>query len=485
MTTLVFVVSRGSRRKVVWATRRRLGESGSGGRARCRYRIRGRFDAIARHSEKWCLKCLECLTTRCGSASSGRCQRPAVSMDPRRAPGGLGWRFGADRLVLPAVDVRARSFVGWPKGAQPGNSIVATAWAARALAATGEAHGLGRGGLHADGVQREGQKVCQTGAHGLAVRLHLGALADQGDVDVDDPAPTRRHAVGSKAEEAVRRCATPLGIGRREVVTDVAIAERAQDGIGQGMKARIRVGMTDQGLVVGDLDPAQPDGAAWTPAMGIEAHADAGRHSGGEDGKQGLGHGEILGHGQFHQARVADDHSDATAVPFDDGAVVGRCLAVRPVRPSRVETRAAESLRRLGPPKVGAIDGGGDGVRPALQRVDDGQDGQGPVGPGLDRRQQPVDHFGGQQRARRIMDQDGLYVGSCQGLQTGANRSGARVASGNGGPAREAGQRLGQPVVCTLGDDDDDLIGSGIQHGLDRPTHHDLAAERAPLLGGA
>ena len=51
--------------------------------------------------------------------------------------------------------------------------------------ATCEAHGFCGGGFDTDCVEGKLQDFGQTGAHGLAVGFHLGALADQGDIDVN------------------------------------------------------------------------------------------------------------------------------------------------------------------------------------------------------------------------------------------------------------------------------------------------------------
>jgi hypothetical protein len=138
-----------------------------------------------------------------------------------------------------------------------------------ALAAAGEAQGLlGGRRLHADPVERQVQQFGQAGAHRLAVRLHLRGLADQGDVDIDHPAAAGPHPLERMGQEPVRGRALPLRVGGREVVADVAVADRAEQGVGQGVQADVGVGMADQGLAVGDLDAAEPDASpgpkAWT-----------------------------------------------------------------------------------------------------------------------------------------------------------------------------------------------------------------------------
>ena len=74
-------------------------------------------------------------------------------------------------------------------------------------------------------------------------------------------------------QEPVRRSAPPLRIGWREVLADIALADGPQDGVGQGVQTGVGVGVTDQGLVVVDPDPAKPDRIAGPPAVGVDAKA--------------------------------------------------------------------------------------------------------------------------------------------------------------------------------------------------------------------
>ncbi len=78
------------------------------------------------------------------------------------------------------------------------------------------------------------------------------------------------------------------------------------------MQAGVGVRMADQGLVVVDPYATQPDRFAVAPAVGVEALTDA--HLAGD---QGLGHGEVLREGEFHQARIAADHAHRPAVRLD------------------------------------------------------------------------------------------------------------------------------------------------------------------------
>ena len=57
-------------------------------------------------------------------------------------------------------------------------------------------------------------------------------------------------------EEAVGRGALPSRVAGREVVADVALADGAEQGVGQGVQAGVGVRMADEPGVVRNLHPA-------------------------------------------------------------------------------------------------------------------------------------------------------------------------------------------------------------------------------------
>ena len=64
------------------------------------------------------------------------------------------------------------------------------------------------------------------------------------DVDVGDAAAARPDAARCIFEEQARGGAFPLRVGRREVLADVAIADGAQQRVGQGMQHDVGVRVT-------------------------------------------------------------------------------------------------------------------------------------------------------------------------------------------------------------------------------------------------
>ena len=69
----------------------------------------------------------------------------------------------------------------------------------------------------------------------MAVRLYFRRFADQGHIDLGDFRAALPRKAGGVVEEEVRGRTLPLGIGRRKVVANIAEAQRAQHGVGQGM----------------------------------------------------------------------------------------------------------------------------------------------------------------------------------------------------------------------------------------------------------
>ncbi len=196
------------------------------------------------------------------------------------------------------------------------------------------------------------------------------------------------------------------------MVADVAVGDGAQNGVRQGVQARIGVGMADQSLVMWNLNPAQPDGGARPPAVDVIALTDAGDGAGGG---QGLGHGEILWIGQFHQARIARDQSDTAARALDHGGLVGGGFIGGPDGIGVADGLQAEGLRGLGAPQVLAIYGADDHVLIAsAQAVRDRQGGQGAVG-AFQTGQKARDHLRAQKGTGGVVDQHRLFIGAGQG----------------------------------------------------------------------
>ena len=76
----------------------------------------------------------------------------------------------------------------------------------------------------------------------------LRCLAHQRDIEVGDGATPARDKGYRVPKEDFRRRTLPRRIDRRKMRADVAVADRAEDGVGQRMQADIGVGMASERL---------------------------------------------------------------------------------------------------------------------------------------------------------------------------------------------------------------------------------------------
>ncbi len=151
------------------------------------------------------------------------------------------------------------------------------------------------------------------------------------------------------AQESVGRHAAPLRIGRREMLADVAGADRAQQRIGQRMQGYVGVGMTGQPLDVWNGNAAQHHLVAGGEAMHVEAEGGARFHR----------RNHVVGRGDLAVVVVPLDHHDTQSGAFGDGRIVGE--GARLMRGERCrgpvcgeQLGEAEDLRRLGAPQAAA-----------------------------------------------------------------------------------------------------------------------------------
>ena len=102
---------------------------------------------------------------------------------------------------------------------------------------------------------------------------NLRGLAQDRHVDVGDAAAQRLHAVQRILQEDTRARAAPGRVARGKVLADVAVADGAEDRIGQRVERHIRVRVALEALGVGNADPAQPDMIAGCEGVHVKAAA--------------------------------------------------------------------------------------------------------------------------------------------------------------------------------------------------------------------
>ena len=105
--------------------------------------------------------------------------------------------------------------------------------------------------------------ICRISAilrlHGVAVRPDLGPLADDGDIHMIDDAAFAANQAGGMVQKFPGRRAFPAVIGGREMLADIAFADAAQQGVGDGVQTHIGIGMAFQRMGMRYLHAAKPD----------------------------------------------------------------------------------------------------------------------------------------------------------------------------------------------------------------------------------
>ena len=142
------------------------------------------------------------------------------------------------------------------------------------FAAPGKAEPFGRGRLDADRAFIHPGEPGNFAAHSGAVGADLGRFANDGEVDIADPVAGLRNQFCGMFEKLARARAFPLRVAGREMGADIAIANRAQNRIGDRMQRHIGIRMPGQAMRVVQLDPAQPQFFALDQFVHIKALAD-------------------------------------------------------------------------------------------------------------------------------------------------------------------------------------------------------------------
>src|SRR5260370_1452158 len=216
---------------------------------------------------------------------------------------------------------RYTSPTGLPGTAPPGPAIPVIhtarstgACASAPVAMAGKSHFFARGRLHADALDRNAGDLGDTGTHRVAMRADARRLAHDGDVEMGDAPIPRAHALDREGQEPIGGGATPLRIGRREMHADVAVGERSEDGVHEGLKNKVGVGMSGQPTPTGDAHPAEHVPIAFAELVNIEAKTGAHIAQACEPG--GLGTDEIVVGGELDVCRFTLQLADFAACPF-------------------------------------------------------------------------------------------------------------------------------------------------------------------------
>ena len=133
-----------------------------------------------------------------------------------------------------------------------------------------------------------------------------GASHTMRDVEMRDHAAAGAHAFAGEGEKAVRRRAAPLRVARRKVLADIALGERAENGVDQRMQRDVGIRVAGHPARMRNADAAEHDVVAID--KGVHVEAVPGAHIGERRHAQGFGAGEIVVGGQLHIAGFALEH---------------------------------------------------------------------------------------------------------------------------------------------------------------------------------
>ena len=186
-----------------------------------------------------------------------------------------------------------------------------------AFAAADEAQPFHGRRLDADASRIDAEYGGDGLAHGAAVRADLRRLAQERHVDVGDAPAQFAHARGRIGEKDARGGAAPGRVARREVLADVAVADGAEQRVGECMQPDVGVGVPFEAMRVRDLHAAQPDVIAGGEAMHVEAGAVARlAYLGGAGRQQPFGERDVGGRRQLDVARAAGHELHRQARPI-------------------------------------------------------------------------------------------------------------------------------------------------------------------------
>jgi hypothetical protein len=188
----------------------------------------------------------------------------------------------------------------------------------------------------------------------IASRADLRPLADQRHFKVGDAAAALADAPDRIIQEAVGRCTFPFRIARRKVRADIAVGQRAEQGIDQRVEPDIAVGMGNEAFVERHAYAADHHVVAVTQRVDVIAGAGADVAQGG--GQPRLFAGKILRRRQLDIQGIALEGRNRHAGPLGKRGIVGEFVQVL-MRGAAVSVKnfvEAKHLRRLGDAQVGA-----------------------------------------------------------------------------------------------------------------------------------
>jgi tRNA-dihydrouridine synthase B len=296
-------------------------------------------------------------------------------------------------------------------------------------------------------------------------------LADDRDVDMGDHAAALFDQRPRAIEEQRRGRAAPLRVGWREMVANVAAADRAENGIRQRVEHHVGVAMARKPLAVGNEDAAEPQFLTRRKGVNVEAEADS------RDHESGLGTREIGLEGQLLQLQISLDNGDGESGRARHLRIVRR-LAAGPGAVGPADRVEAECLGRLNAHEI--VPGHRYAVAPG-EAVHQWQSGNRAV-MAVQGVKQPVDDPLRKKGPGRVMDEHALDVRLDQRVEAVQHRRPARRAADHGRGEGSLADRGPISLFLTGADHHLDGMDPGMAEAIDRMSEKGPAGEGAILL---
>src|ERR1700754_4126579 len=126
-----------------------------------------------------------------------------------------------------------------------------------AFLAPGKAEPFAGGRFHRDTGDVEAGDLGDPRPHDVAQWADFRPLADHRHFEIGDAAAARGDAIDGVFQEAIGGRTFPLHVAGREMRTDIAIRERAENGVDQRVQSDIAVGMCEKAARMWDANTAE------------------------------------------------------------------------------------------------------------------------------------------------------------------------------------------------------------------------------------
>ena len=152
-----------------------------------------------------------------------------------------------------------------------------------------------------------------------------GGFANDRDIEIRNTTTPRTYTLCCKGEKSIGRCAPPLCVAWREMHTNIALRNCAENGISERMQDDVGIGMPGEGSRVRNSNASECDVVARAESVHIHSGADA--HIADRGRLQGLRTGKILGSGELDVVGLPGKNAHLDACPFRKCRIVGEIIA--------------------------------------------------------------------------------------------------------------------------------------------------------------